>query len=284
MRLLVVTSIAAVPLITGVAGATASVTVGQVAGNLGDAGPCNADADRVQPEVSSNSYVVPNTGGIAAWTVRSWSTNANVDGDMTMKVFRQVSGLDYMVVGHDGPRALTVGVNTFPANLAAKPGDVIGLNTQDGVGCIFSSPGDSYLAFDGDLADGESGTFTSGSPVTPNSRLNISAVLDPANSFTAGVVSRNKRKGSARIAVTVPNPGSLTLSGGGSKPQQASEPAATKSVAGPGTVQLTVKAKGKKKRKLNSKGRVKVKPTLTFTPTGGTPATQSVKVKLKKKI
>jgi hypothetical protein len=283
VRLLAIASVAAVPLLGGASSAGASVTVGQVAGS--GIGPCTLDADRVQPEVSSSSYVVPGTGGIIAWTVTSWSTNADAVGEMTMKVFRHVSDLEYTVVGHDGPRALSAGsVNTFPASVSAKPGDIIGLNAQDGVGCIFGSPGESYLAFPGDLADGQSGTFTTGSPVAPDNRLNIRAVLDPTNTFTVGAVTRNKKKGSARVAVTVPNPGTVTLSGGGSKAQQASGPAAVKSVSSAGTVRLSVKAKGKKRKKLNSTGKVKVRPTLSFTPTGGTAAIRTVKLKLKKKI
>ena len=44
------------------------------------------------------------------------------------------------------------------------------------------------------------------------------------------------------------------------------------------------KAKGKKKRKLNETGKVKLNVAVTYTPTGGDPSTQSVKVKLKKNI
>jgi hypothetical protein len=40
----------------------------------------------------------------------------------------------------------------------------------------------------------------------------------------------------------------------------------------------------KQKGTLNTTGKVKVKPTVTYTPTGGTPSTQSTKVKLKKTV
>ena len=42
--------------------------------------------------------------------------------------------------------------------------------------------------------------------------------------------------------------------------------------------------KGKKKRKLNETGKVKLNVAITYTPTGGVPSTQSLKVKLKKKL
>lgn len=58
--------------------------------------------------------------------------------------------------------------------------------------------------------------------------------------------------------------------------------AASKAAAG-GT-QLLVRAIGKKKRKLNRTGKVKITVAITYTPDGGDPSTQSVKVKLKKKL
>jgi hypothetical protein len=276
-----IATIAGVAVTGGAGSAAAAVTVGQVA--PGNAGACNVVADRVQPEVSAASYVVPNTG--TTNRITSWSTRANIDGTMTMKVFRPVGGLEYSVVAHDGPRTLTANsVNTFSTNLPVKPGDVVGLNTGDGVGCIFDSPGDSYLAREGDLADNASGTFSTGFPVTPDNRINLSAVLEPINTFTIGTITRNKKKGSAKVAVTVPNPGVLTLFGGGSKVQQASGPTATKAVSAAGTYKLTVKAKSKKRKKLNSKGKVKLAPSISFLPTGGTASTQIFKVKLKKKL
>ena len=45
-------------------------------------------------------------------------------------------------------------------------------------------------------------------------------------------------------------------------------------------VKLLIKAKGRKKRKLNSTGKVKVRPEITYTPTGGSANTRSVKVRL----
>jgi hypothetical protein len=280
-RFVAIGAVAGAVLLGGTGSAGAAITLGQVAPD--NPGPCNVVADRVQPEVSSSSYVVPNTG--TTDTITSWSTNADAAGTMTMKIFRQVSGLEYSVVAHDGPRTLTPdSLNTFSATIPVKPGDVVGLNTGDGVGCIFDSPGDTYLGRVGDLADGQSGTFSAAFPVTPDNRLNIRAVLEPVNTFIVGTVTRNKKKGSARVAVTVPNPGVLTLFGGGSKVQQASGRAATKAVSAPGTFRLTVKAKGKKRKKLNSTGKVKVAPTISFLPTGGTPTSQTVRVKLKKKI
>ena len=234
-----------------------------------------------------DSYVVPGTGKIT-----SWSHNAFADAQqtLTMKVFRKVADpTTYMVVGHDGPRPLAGGtVNTFPASIAVKPGDVLGLNQQSTMGhstaCVFAFPGESHLAGptlgpESNLADGQSGAFT---PFGVPSRLNLSAVFEPSNTFTLGAITRNKKKGTATLTVSVPNPGELTGSGNGVSAAGAA--VISKTVNALGNAQLLIKAKGKKKKKLNETGKVKVKPTITYTPTGGDPSTQSMKVKLKKKL
>jgi hypothetical protein len=106
-------------------------------------------------------------------------------------------------------------------------------------------------------------------------------VLDPSNTLAFGRIVRNKKKGTATLTVNVPNPGELTASGNGVKAAGAA--VISKTVTAPGAAQLLIKAKGKKKRKLNDTGRVKLNVAVRFTPTGGDPRTQSIKVKLKKR-
>jgi hypothetical protein len=227
---------------------------------------------------AGNPYVVSGTG-----TITSWSHNAGMNAmqTLTMKVFRKVADpATYMVVGHDGPRPIAAStVNTFPASVAVKPGDVLGLNSASpaSTGCVFSAPDDSYLFRVGNLADGQSGAFSSNSA----SRLNVSAVFIPSNLFTLGDAKFNKKKGTATITVDVPNPGELAISGKGVKSAGAAHASAT-TVNAPGAAQLLIRAKGKKKRKLNETGKVKLNLAITYTPTGGDASTQSTKVKLKK--
>jgi hypothetical protein len=106
---------------------------------------------------------------------------------------------------------------------------------------------------------------------TPATPPTVSPVV---NVFSIGNVTKNKRKGTATIPVTVPGPGSLALSGNGIKAGGATATAGS-------TVKLVVRAKGKKKRKLSDTGKVVVNPTITYSPTGGTPNSQTLKVKLK---
>jgi hypothetical protein len=97
------------------------------------------------------------------------------------------------------------------------------------------------------------------------------------STFTIDRLSRNRKKGTAKLTVSVPGPGVLALGGHGVKPVRG------KPVAAAGRVHLLVKAKGSKKRKLKKSGKVKVRLSIAYTPTGGTPASQSLKVKLKRK-
>jgi Ca2+-binding RTX toxin-like protein len=99
---------------------------------------------------------------------------------------------------------------------------------------------------------------------------------EPSNDFAFGKVKKNKRMGTATLPVEVPGSGTLDLAGKSLK-------ADSEEASGAGEVKLKIKAKGKKKAKLNKRGRTKVKPAVTYTPTGGAPNTQSVKVKLVKR-
>jgi hypothetical protein len=107
------------------------------------------------------------------------------------------------------------------------------------------------------------------------------AISVKSNGFTIGPPTLNKKKGTARLPVTVPDPGGLKVSGKGvtNKAKLAS-----KSVQVPGgPVTLLIKPNSKTKRKLNETGKAKVKVTITYTPTGVSSNAQKTKIKLKKK-
>jgi hypothetical protein len=111
-------------------------------------------------------------------------------------------------------------------------------------------------------------------------------VLDRAgftNAFTIDAITRNKKKGTATVTVSVLNPGELIASGNGVKASSADRAVVSKSV-GAGKAQLLIKAKGKKRKKLNRKGKAKLNLAITYTPTRGSANTQPAKVKLKKRL
>jgi hypothetical protein len=262
-------------LIAGAPPAAASVTIGQLAPGTptGFADPSGM-LDVVQPAVTSgSSYAAPGNG-----TITSWSHNAAAGAGQTMtfKVFRKVTGSTYTVVGHDGPRSLVGGtVNAFPAAIGVKPGDVIGLSfnlAPPAKAWFFMAPGDAFLRRIGNLADFQSGSFDP----DPDRRLNVTAVFEPTNAFTLRGIGLHRKKGTATLKVSVPNSGELVLSGNGVKGVSAI------TVSAPGIVRLPIRATGRKREKLNQTSRVRVKATVTYTPTGGDPSTQSRKLKLKK--
>jgi Bacterial Ig domain/WD40-like Beta Propeller Repeat len=100
------------------------------------------------------------------------------------------------------------------------------------------------------------------------------------NGFDIVRVKKNKKKGTARLTVSVDEgPGDLALASRKAKPAEAP--------VGDGqdvTQTLRVKAKGKAKRKLKTKGKAKVTVDVTYTPDLGDPNTKSQKVKLKRKL
>jgi hypothetical protein len=100
------------------------------------------------------------------------------------------------------------------------------------------------------------------------------------NGLTLGKAKPNTKSGTAKLAVTVTDPGTVQLVGKGVKTSSA--PAAKSVATSGGTTKLLVKPKGKVKKKLNSRGKAKVKVTITYTPNGSLPITDTRKVKLKK--
>jgi hypothetical protein len=285
-------SLVALALVAAATPANASVTIGQTDPASVPMSSCagvNAQ-DMTQPTVTSgNSYVVPASGTIVSWSHNAY---ASANQQITMKVWRLVSGTTYRVVGHDGPRPINGPglVSITGISVPVQAGDVIGLNSGTGafVDCMFPATGDTMLwANASDAQDGQEVTFTT----IPDRRPNISAVVEPTNieptnikptnTFKLGAITRNKKKGTATLTVNVPNPGELTGSGMG---VNAAGAALISKTVSPGSAQLLIKATGKKKKKLNQRGKVKLTVGVTYTPTGGDPATQSVKVKLKKKL
>src|SRR4029453_11255264 len=108
--------------------AGASVTLGQLAPVNPPSSCSGGTRDIVQPSVNSgNSYVVPAT--VAQGAITSWSHSAFNGGgqQITMKIWRLVSGDLYRVVGHDGPRTPDAGVvNTYSGfSIPVQAGDIL---------------------------------------------------------------------------------------------------------------------------------------------------------------
>jgi hypothetical protein len=259
----------------GAPSAEAAITIGQVAPPAFTPDTCGpSSGSYTQPTVTSgNSYVVPAAGEITSWSTRA---NGNASQLMALKIMRPLGANAYLVTTHDGPRPLAASsLNSFTTSLAVRAGDVLGVSTTGTgniVACSFQVPGETiWGSFPEEPDDGEQATFFS----SMNRRVNASAVFEPSNEFTLGKIRRNRKKGRATITVNLAGPGKVALAGKGVKRRQRSLATATG-----GLLKLTVIAKGKAANRLGDNGSVRVTPKVTFTPTGGAPATESRKLKL----
>jgi hypothetical protein len=103
-------------------------------------------------------------------------------------------------------------------------------------------------------------------------------------------VTRNKRSGTATVALHVPAAGALELAGKGVGARwtgrSTGASASRTTVNAAGSVKLKLKAKGNAKRKLNNTGRAKLRLTVTYTPSDLRvgPSTKSKRIKLVKRL
>lgn len=96
----------------------------------------------------------------------------------------------------------------------------------------------------------------------------------PSNEFKLGKLVRNRKRGTAKLTVWLPGPGTLALAGKGLVARPA------RAVAGAGKATLAIAARGRWRRKLVHAGSVKLAAKVTFTPTGGEAGIQTKPVKL----
>ena len=144
----------------------------------------------------------------------------------------------------------------------------------------FNAKGASIATYAGVLHVGGNFTSAGGDTLAQFVARFVGVPVPPSNAIALGKVKANKANGTATLAVTVPGAGVLTLQGKGIRGQRAAGLRVAKPVSGAGTVKLKIKAKGKTLKTLKARGKVTVKVTVTFTPTGGAPRSETKKVKL----
>ena len=83
-------------------------------------------------------------------------------------------------------------------------------------------------------------------------------IRDPGAGLQIVKAKRNRRKGTAKLTVSVPGPGKLLLKGKGLK--------RVRKNAARAQLRLTVRPRGALKRRLHKKGKAKVKARVTFSP------------------
>lgn len=110
------------------------------------------------------------------------------------------------------------------------------------------------------------------------------ASTPPSNVFSFGTVTRNRRKGTANVPVVVPGAGVLAATDARlSKAKKPFVKSATLTATGAGTLILAVKPTKAARKILKRKHKLKVNMAVTFTPTGGSAASQSLALVLRMK-
>ena len=259
------------------------------------------------------SYQTPH-GVLTSW--RFHSSGDAAAGAVRLKIFRYTgTGTDlvFKVLAESSLKTLEPDTAyDFKERIPVDQGDLLGLTAVGDAEVGITVPGtpENRLAQfgGGDIPPGDTGTATIAWPdLRPSVAATVESDADgdgfgddtqdkcPVDrttqavcQFSFGRLKRNMKRGTAVLPVTVPGAGTLSLSGRGVAGQQASTSRAAsaggRAVASASTVKLVVKGKGKKKKTLNGTGKVKLNLAITYTPTGGDPSTQSMKVQLKKKL
>lgn len=101
----------------------------------------------------------------------------------------------------------------------------------------------------------------------------------PSNVVALGKPILNKKKGTAKLPVTVPGTGTLKIAD--VKKTKKRIKAKTVAATAAGTLNLPVKPTKSARKTLATKGKLKLKVAVTFTPTGGLAATVTRKLTLK---
>jgi hypothetical protein len=265
----------------------------------------NVDSTRgclfVTDVLPGRQLISPFDGVIVRWRVR---VGATTDAQtIRIRVVRRVDPDQFTAISSGQLESIPAGAGTytFPAQLPIRSGDQVGGEADSNTDIQWGlTQGDAHLfGYNPSPPDGETTltpVFIDPWQVTLNVDVEPDCDKDGlgdetqdadvstchSNAFTFAGLKRNKKKGTATLNVNVPEPGELIGSGNGAKVSAAG--ATTSKAVTPGTAQLLIKAKGKKKRKLNETGKVKLSLAVTYTPTRGKLNTQSIKVKLKKKL
>ena len=172
------------------------------------------------------------------------------------------------------PGAATVG-DTVPFSASSydvwpigKPSFDFGDGGQavgDSVTHVYSAPG--AYAVSASTTDGAGRTVTSAGTVQVKAR----------NYFTIGKLRKNRKRGTATLSVTIPEPGTIVASGKGIRK-------ATARAAKAGVVKVLLKASGKGLKKLNKNGKLKTKLKVAYTPDGGDLNVKRLKMVLSKRL
>jgi hypothetical protein len=228
--------------------------------------------------------VSPTNGTVVSWHVRAGAST-------TPAALRVIKRLGGGLSTGSGTSATVVPLlndtSAFATQLPIAIGDSIGLDCcKSAAGAFFVGSSASLReTWEPPLVDGAAGRSPDG---VDNREVAVSADIEPTSTFTAA--TKAKKGGKLRVTVTLPNPGTFTAGDNRDKALVAVAAGAKKPnflkrtgfpVAAPGPVSLVVKPTKAARQALTEKDKLNAKLKLLFTPTGGSPATRVIKVKLK---
>lgn len=272
--------------------ARSTVTIGSNLGRVPDVANLCSSCTLVQSTLGSDSaapfgIASPVNGTVTVWRIRTASTEVI---PTAFRVIRPVGANLFTGAGTSATITPPVSATTpYQTQLPIAIGDKIGLDIGGSTNARYfvTNPGGTRDHFIPALLDGGPGR----SPTAnfPNLEIAVNADIEPT-AVLSGVSTKPKKRGKVKVSAQVPNPG--TLAAGDSKDTGLKSATAAKKrkllklatahASAPASLSLVVKPTKTAKALLADGRRPKVKLKLLFTPTGGSPSSQTLKVRLKR--
>jgi hypothetical protein len=260
----------------GAAGsASASVSIGSANINVvADSGTLCGSCAFSNSALPGRLVASPVNGTITSWGMQATSANTTA----YLRLIRPLSGNLFLFSASESRSGLSASPHTFTTSLPIALGDRIALG-HNGVGSIGSFGNVTPVA--GATAQGFNSPPADGGTAMPSSQSTgidwlLNATIEPNNDATLAKLVKNKKKGTASLTESVPNPGTLVISEGPVKPQ-------TIQVSQPGEVTVALLPNKRAKKKLRRRGKVAGGIDLIFTPSFGSPSRDTTPLTLKLK-
>ena len=240
--------------------------------NPGCSVACTIVNTAVPSDTAAGGLTSPVNGTVTSWRFKS----ITLGGSIALRILRPVGGNSFTGAGTSASVAsngTTPAQGPFATSLPIKLGDHVGLNASAMQTALIDTPATQLYWNAPTLGDGQTAQGTAGTR-----EVAVQAVVEPSNTVTFGTPVRNKKKGTAKITMTVPNAGTLSYGGFCAK---VLGPA---SAAAPADFQLIVKACGKQRKTLRKKGKVRVAFNVGFTPVDGRFGATNEVLTLRKKL
>jgi hypothetical protein len=240
-----------------------------------------------QVTLPGRTVTSPVNGRVITWRIGGGSSGPPVNAQL-----RIIKPLGLTDLFRSSSAAVSVpsgfGIYTFSTSLAISIGDRIGVNDDHDQGGNLGAYSGSSGGFDVFQPPPLNGATVAPTTVasTGDGELLLNADVVPNGVFARPKKPKPKPDGTVIVTVPLPNPGflriggSATTSGAHSAAAKALVKPLTMTVSAPGDIILRLKPTKATLKRLRKSGNAKGKVTITFTPTGGTPTSQTVKVKL----